>query len=182
MWVNLLALVAVAELFFSVLDIVKGALILSIPLFLLAILGSFFHGLISKRFKASWLASAVITLFVFSAVFSFIAYTVPLILAFQAQNIGVVPPELRLGFGDIAQFFLFYALKVVLSAALMTAFAIPFVFLGGFFHDWLKKKKFNEYICLFLAVFASCLVASVLLLFFFGWVFQGLIFLLYFSG
>ncbi len=175
-------MVLVAELFFSVLDIFKGALVLSLPLFLLAILGSLFHSLISKRFKTSWLASATITLFVFSAVFSFIAYTVPLILAFQAQNIGVVPPELRLGFGDMARFFLFYAIKVVLSAALMTAFAMPFVFISSFFHDWLKEKKFNKYVCLFLAVFASCLVASALLLFFFGWVYQGLIFLLYFSG
>lgn len=177
-----MALAGVAELFFSVLDILRGAFILSIPFFLLALPGTVIRVRLAKRFKLSWLASAALTLFAFSLLFSFIAYTVPFLIALNTQNLGVIPGELQPGLGDIAQFFLTYTLKVVLSAAVIVAFALPFVFLGSFFYDWLVKKKFNRYICLFLAVFASCLVASVLLLFFFGWVYQGMIFLLYFSG
>ncbi len=167
---------------FTIADILRGSFALSIPLFLIAIAGSAAHKKISKRFKFSWFVSSLAVAFFFCFAFSLFAYYFPLFQAFSEENLGIEPPEMQDTPIEMAGFALFSLLKVAIFAALITALAVPFAVLGGLVKDKLKEKKYNEYLCLFAGVFSMSLLASFLLLFFFGWVLQGLVFLLYFSG
>lgn len=164
---------------FSIIDIVRGAFFLSIPLFIAVFLGSFLHKKLAEKFKLSWFNSALITALIFSLALVSIAYLFPLFYSFQAEDLGVKPPELQPDLSDYLQLASISIYKVLAGSIIVTVMALPFVLLGGLVKDALGKKKFNKYICLYASVFLCCLIASVLFLFFFGWVLQGMLYFLY---
>jgi len=179
-----LALIAVTgvDIAFTAFDILKGAFALSIPFFVLAFLGSLLHKRIVKKFKFSWIVSAFLTALAFSLAFTAIAYILPIYLGFQAETIGLRPAELQPDAVELLMFALGSLFKIVIVGLISTLIAMPFILVGGLVKDWIAKRKWNQHICLFASVFVCVLAASILLLFFFGWVFQGMIYLLYFAG
>ena len=177
-----LAAVTGIDIAFTAFDILKGSIALSIPLFAIAFLGSLLHKRIAKRFKFSWIASAFLTALAFSLAFAAIAYALPVYLGFQAEGVGVRPPELQLEAADWLFFALGGIFKIAVVGIISALIAMPFILVGGLVKDWLAERKWNQYLCLFASVFVCVLIASALLLFFFGWVFQGMIYLLYFAG
>ncbi|MFH1234674.1 MAG: hypothetical protein V1493_03615 [Candidatus Diapherotrites archaeon] len=164
---------------FSVIDILRGAFVLSIPLFIAALLGSFLHKKISKKFKRSWFASAVIVCLVFSLAAVSLWYFSPLAYGFGAENLGVKPEELQPDASDWTALAFTSVFRVFTASIFLAAVSLFFVMLGSFPKEWLEKKKFNKYICLYASVYACTLVASALFLFVFGNILQGMLYFLY---
>jgi len=170
------------DLIMTVVDILKGSLFLSVPFFIVTLLLSFAHKKISKKFKLSWMFSTLIILVILGVVLTAFAFILPFSQAVAEENLGVRPPELEYTTTDYLSFAFFAAVRVLFVGSILGILAFPFALMGSFVFDWLKKKKFNHYLSMFAAVFSSTLVWAVLFLFFFGWVYRGLIYLLYFSG
>lgn len=168
----------VLDFAFTAIDLVRGAFVVSLPFFALAFLGSLLHRRLSGKYKFSWLISAVVTIFVFSFAFAVFAYLYPL----QQGDLGVLPPELQPDTSDHLGFLLGSVFKVTLTSAVLTGIFTPFALLGSLIKDRLEKRKYNKYICMYAAVFACSLLGSLLFLFLFGWIMQGMLYLLYFAG
>ncbi|MCX6802314.1 MAG: hypothetical protein NT067_04345, partial [Candidatus Diapherotrites archaeon] len=134
---------------------------------------------ISKKFKRSWFASAAIVCFLFSLALVALAYFYPLAYGSLAQSSGELPPDLQPDAGDWLNFAVTAVYRVLLCSLLFSAISLFFVFTGSFLKEWLEKKKFSKYICLYVSVYACSLLASALFLFFFGWALQGTLYFLY---
>lgn len=169
------------NLIFSLWDLLKGAFILSVIFFLLLILGSRIHRIFAKKTGFSWIVSVAIVSFIFSFVFFAFVYFVPFLLAIPRESLGVKPPELSLGFFDFLRIFAFGTAKVLLVSAFFSLFSIPFIILGSFVFKYLLSRKFNRNVCLFVSTYICCVIAFAMFIFFFKWVFVGVIFFLYSS-
>jgi predicted PurR-regulated permease PerM len=167
------------DIAFSVIDLLRGAFMLSIPLFVAALLGSLLHKKISKKFKRSWFASAVIVCLVFSLAAVSLAYFYPLAYGFGAESLGEKPQELQPDASDWAALAVTSIFRVSTAGIFLAAVSLFFVMLGSFPKEWLEKKKFNKYICLYASVYACTFFASFLFLFAFGNVLQGMLYFLY---
>jgi len=175
------ALVTPIDLLFTVIDLLKGSLFVSIPVFVLVLIGAFLHKKMTKKFKLSWFNTAAIITLLFALVIVSIAFFYPLFYSSQAVSYGPLPIDpdpdadfnANLEFASIA----FYRISVVSVA--LAAMALPFVLMGSLSKDWLKKKKFNNYLCIFASVYLWSMIASILFIFLFGWILQGIIYLLY---
>lgn len=169
------------NLIFSLWDLLKGAFILSIIFFLLSILGSYIRGIIAKKTGFSWIVSVAIVAFIFSFVFFAFVYFIPFLSAIPRESLGVKPPELTLGFFDFLRIFAFGTAKVLLVSAFFSLFSIPFIVFGSLVFKYLQGHKFNRNVSLFVSTYVCCIIAFAMFIFFFKWVFIGVIFFLYSS-
>ncbi|MEM0360468.1 MAG: hypothetical protein QXK06_04000 [Candidatus Diapherotrites archaeon] len=172
-------LASVLDVAFTVVDLLRGSLVLSIPLFFTALAGRALHKKLTAKFKISWFFAAAIVCFFFSLLLVFTVYFYPLLYGFGAESLGEKPEELQPDFSDWMALALTSIFRVLAGSIFLTGVCLFFVLLGSFPKEWLEKKKFNKYLCLFVSVYACTLLASALLLFLFGWVFQGMLYFLY---
>lgn len=175
-------LLTALDVIFTIIDILKGTLILSVPFFIVSFFGSMLRKKLTEKYNFYWFYSSLITIFVFSLSFTLIVYLIPLYSGTQAADLGVKPPELQLEFNDHISFLLSSAYRIFLTSLVLTVFFAPFALIGSLLREFLmEKKEINKHLSLFISVFVCCLIGSVLFLFFFGWMLQGMVYLLFFG-
>jgi len=173
-------LVTPIDFLFTIIDLLKGSLFVSIPVFALVLVGAFLHKKLSKKFKLSWFNTAAIITLLFALVFVSIAFFYPLFYSSQAVSYEMpVDPDPTEDFNANIEFVSIAFYRIIVVSIALATMALPFVLMGSLSKDWLKKKKFNSYICIFVSVYLWSAVAAILFLFLFGWILQGIIYLLY---
>ena len=170
------------NLFFSAVDLLKMAFIVSVPAFCGVLLGKELKKAIEKKIKGSWLKSAFIVTYIFSFVIVFLLYVFPLISASSELSQRFVPEELNPTLTDSIIAVGWALIKILFAAFVIAIFLVLLEFVGLYVFEWLEKKyKLNYFAGLFVGVFAASLVALIIVLFLFPWTLTGLIYLIYFA-
>ena len=174
-------LVTPMDLLSTIIDLLKGTLFVSIPVFVLVLIGAFLHKKLSKKFRLSWFNTAAIIALFFALVIVSIAFFYPIFYSSQAISYGPLPvdPDSEADFNANLEFASIAFYRIIVVSVALSAMALPFVLMGSLSKDWLKKKKFNNYLCIFASVYLWSMIAAILFLFLFGWILQGIIYLLY---
>ena len=110
-----------------------------------------------------------------------VLYFSPLVSALGEYNQGVVPDFFQMT--PIA--WIIFVVSIIArnaAIALLLAFLIlPLEFLSSMVFDYLKEKmNWNKWINVFLAVFVSCIAASIVCLFLLPWIVPGLLYFIFF--
>ncbi len=173
----------VENLVFSAIDLLKGSLIIAIPVFVFAVAGKLLREKIAKATKWPWIISALAATFSIMWLVLMAAYFVPFLDALGSSGVGETPSAFAPPQSAIFLSYIAGLLKVVLAAAVASLLLMPLELVGAFAYDWLSKKykKTNQYIRVFAAVFVASLVAAALLLFIVPEALQGFIFYFYFG-
>lgn len=170
---------AVLGLIFSLIDLLRGSIPFAIIFFLLALVARHIRARIQKKLGVSWTLSAFITSFAFSFVAVLFAYLMPYLLASQFASLGVIPEELRPELSDIVYSFMVASFKIIVCAAFIAFFSMPFLFLGSYVCAVLERRKFNKHFALFIATYIATVILFALLLSLLQPIFLGLFYFLY---
>ncbi len=170
------------EIVFSIIDLLKGAFLLSLPVFLFVFVAVLVRKALEKKYKWNWFKSSIMTTFflVFSLVF--VLYVTPASSVFLS---GTQPPILTSLAPTLAQtigsLFVQFVRLIVVSI-LLTFLLMPVEFVGLFLFEQVSQKlKIAYSIRLFITVFLATLVCSVFLIFVMPWIIPGILFLIFFG-
>lgn len=167
----------------SAIDLIKGSLILSIPIFVVLYILNYIRKKIAGRFSLSWIISCLIISFLSFFIFLLLIYFLPTLQSMAEHELGIIPKYLMPPVEDWAGFYFTKIMKLLFVAAIFTLLSLPFVLLGSLVENIIlsRFKKLHKAIAFFLAVFAITLILSALILYVFYWVPIGMIHLIYFS-
>ena len=173
----------VENLVFSVIDLLKGSLIISVPVFIFVLIGKWLREKIAKATKWSWILSALAATFCVLWFALMFAYFIPFLSAQTDSQVGEIPSVFAPPPGAIFASYAAGLVKVALAAAVLSLILMPLELIGAFAHDYFSKKfkKTSPLIAIFAAVFTVSLLAAALLLFIVPEVLQGFIFYFYFG-
>jgi hypothetical protein len=170
------------EILLSIVSLIKGAFILSIPVFFIVLIASFLRKKIENYFKLQWFSSALITTIIFFLAIVSILYYFPFLLALNESRLGILPIEFQPTFFESFSAFLLSLIHVIIVAIVLTVLIIPIEFFGLFLTEALEQKfKLNKLINLFVTVFCLTTIVSSIILFVFPWIVSGMIYFIYFS-
>ncbi|MDO8428691.1 MAG: hypothetical protein Q7S92_05760, partial [Candidatus Diapherotrites archaeon] len=166
----------------SVFDLLKGSLIISIPIFIAAWLGLKVRGKLQARFKLKWASSSFLTIFLFSALLLIIAYAVPMYSQVWAESLNLqkAPEFFQPTLYDYFLIAITSIAKIIITSIAISLILLPFLLLGSLAKPWMERKTKNTTLGLFLACWVSTLVFAFLFFFVFKFAFLGIVYMLYF--
>jgi len=170
-----------ASIIFSILELLKGSLIVAIPVFVFIFIGQKLRKKIAEQTSWSWFTSAIVSSF-------FIVFSLLLIIYFLPQfstsfsPIGEVPSIFSGDFAAIITIYVASVLKVLFVALVLTVILMPLEFVGLYFHSVISKKlkKYPGWAKLLATAYASSVFASAIILFLIPEAITGFFYLLYF--
>ena len=165
---------------FSVIDLLRGTLFLSIIAFVGVFFASFLHAWLSKKYNLSWLKATIITSYLAIFILIMVLYFAPVISGFSDSDQGSIPEFFQSTPADTIVFFVTILLRNAAIALLYAFFVLPLEFLASMVFDFLKEKKTNKWLGVFAAVFVACLATTIVLLFLLPWVLPGLLYLTFY--
>ena len=170
------------QVFFSIIDLLRGTFIFSIPLFILVLVTEFFKNAFQKKFNSSFMNSTLIVTYLINLVLITFLYFFPFISSIPEETIGIRPEAFQLGTGDFLLIFGLGFAKIIFVTLTITLILIPFIILGLYFFDKISEKyKFARLLRLYLSVFLTAFIGFALLLFVFPWLPLALSYFLYFG-
>jgi hypothetical protein len=174
------------NILFGLVELLRMALITSIPCFVLAIVGERVHHWFSKRFSLSWAKSVLISTYLIVTLLIMVLYVVPLYLGFAESSLSGQPvlEELQFTFIDYGMLALLSLVKIVVSSAILSILLLPLLFFASYALEKSREifeDKIPEIGHKFVAVYATCVLAWLVLLFVFPWAIGGFVYLLYFG-
>ena len=175
-------------LFTSLFDLLKGAFILAMPVFLLVLLGDWLKKRLEKRRQLSWLQSAFLSIYIIATLLILVLYYGVYLWALQSYTGGAVPPELQ----PTPEFALIEGLlflgvsfvKKLFAGLALTLIFLPFTVIGSLVLERLNKrqgkkaKKQKNLVNWFASVFIITLLAYLLVLVF-DFIPAGVIYLIF---
>ena len=176
----------ILNIFFSLVELLRMALITSIPCFVLAIVGERIHLWLSKRFSLSWAKSVLLSTYLIVTLLIMVLYLVPLYLGFAESPVSgpLTAPELQMTIVDYGMLALLSAVKILVSGAIFSILILPLLFFSSYALEKSRgifEKKIPESAHKFVAVYATCVLAWIVLLFVFPWAIGGFVYLIYFG-
>ncbi len=165
----------------GIMDLLRIALIISIPLFLASIPALLFKNWLAKKFSLSWIQSALITTYLAVTIILIFLYLFPYYLGFSESILAkqIPPSMLAITPADIAVAIFLTILKILVNALILTIILLPLEFFAEFASDKLKEKKFPQLAKNFVIAYCTGLLATIIILFVFPWIISGIVFLLY---
>lgn len=168
--------------FFSLLDLLKGSVIFSIPVFVFVFTAIFVRKSLAKKYKWAWFKSSIVTTYflVFSLVL--VIYVLPIVdVNNSVQNYPILPElaptPLEIATPIILQFF-----RLLVVALILTFILMPLEFVGLFLFEKISQKIKAAYsVHIFLTVLASTFFSLAIILFLMPWIVSGIIFLIFFG-
>lgn len=168
----MLLLDSIYVLILTLIDLIKGAVILSVPLFFITLAGFWLKSKILKRYALSWIQATFLITYIITLILILLVYFGFYALALQGYDIGPLPAELELPFIESFlsgfYFILGILLKRVLAALVLALLIMPFAFLASFFNSYFekklgkgKRKKPNKYVVLYAALLATSCIAFI---------------------
>jgi hypothetical protein len=165
-------------------ELLRLALLTSIPCFAIVLAAEQLHRRLSLRFKFSWAQATLVSTYLAVTLLIIFLYFIPSYLGWLESPLTgqPVPPELQATAADIAALLVFTAVKILASALAYTILLLPFIFFATYVVEKLKETgKLPVPANKFIAVFASALLAWIILLFIFPFAWGGLLYLLFWS-
>ena len=160
----------ISLLFWSTFDLLRGTLINSFYAFIFVIVGFFLRRFIAKRFAHDWFRSSILTTYLLVFLLIFLMH---LLILFPVLSYDVfVPQEFRPSIAEAAAPFLTQIFNIAAAAFVLTFLLMPLELIGLYVYESaFGGRKINTAIRLFVAVFACTLIASILAIFVFPYVF-----------
>ncbi len=126
-----------------------------------------------KEKKISWIKSALVLNFVFIFVLLLLAYVVPFLLT----NSTYVPFDEEVQ-PTIVEYLIYFftqpLLRIIVASIILGIFLLFFEFVGNVLLEYQKKRKYSHLLKEFVAIFVTCAIFIILLLFVFSWAPLGL--------
>lgn len=163
-------------------ELFRLSLITSIPSFIIALGTEQLHKRLSKRFSLSWAKSALISTYLTVTLLIMVLYSLPLYIGWAESPLTgqSMPPELQPVALDYLMFAVFFVLKIITTGLIFSILLLPLIFFSVYALEKAREKeKLPELANKFVAVFATNVLAWLVLLFVFPWVFGGLLYLLF---
>jgi len=171
-----------ADLLLAILDLVRMSLIIAIPAFPIVLLCRKLHKRLSEKFGLNWILASFASAFAALTPIVFALYLVPLLMGIAATpETASLPEFMQLTILDQAMAFISTIVKNLLTILLFAILAMPLVFFASFLEEKLKEMvKVPELAQTFIAVFATTVLAWIILLYF-SWILPAMIWKLYWS-
>jgi hypothetical protein len=169
------------QLFYSALDFLWGSFVVSLVVFLFALLALIVRRKIAKRFNLSWVKSTVIVLFVllFCTVFSVYFFPWSQTLNVPRQS---VPQEFEDSLQSQVGFLFVVLLRLLIVSFVLTLLVFPSVLVGSFLLEWFSTKTRLPFVArFFAATFISTALVSYVLLFLAPFILPGVLFMIFFG-
>lgn len=168
----------------SLLAILWGTLVFSVPAFIAALACTFLYKWISKKLSLKWFKASLITTYICVFVVLLVFFFTPLLTtAFQQAVPDLAPDESYSGEELLALFFVspvMLVIKLLAAALVISLLLMPLELIGSALFSWLQKKKKLYYVNAFISVFAATL-AAVLVILAFPWIPAGILYFVYFA-
>ncbi|MEM4262040.1 MAG: hypothetical protein QXI10_03680 [Candidatus Diapherotrites archaeon] len=173
----------IESLITSIIGMAKGSFYVSIPVYLLVIIGNFIKNKVQESGIKSWLASSFIATNLVLFVILFLAYFLPVISSLQENEIGIIPSTIAPTPTTILSNFLWGVIKVILATLLLSTILMPLELIGSYIHSKIVTKfpKLNNYIRLYLTSLICSFLGSLIVLFIIPELPTGFFYFLYFA-
>ncbi len=178
------------NLLFSLIDLAKGSLIFSIPVYLIVLIGVFLRRFFEKKYKLNWFKSSLAATYLLMFALPFFLYISFPAASFGEVTIGEIPYTAR-PIGELVFPIILSFIRLLVVAAVLTLMLLPLEFVGVFIFDkqikrlaLIKSKKWsklNYFINLYISVFILSLFTAFVILFLFPWILPGVIYLIFFG-
>ena len=170
-----------ATVIFDIILLLRIALFIGIPVFIIALICIPLKERLVKRFKLSWIQGTAITTYLAVTVILIFLYLLPWYFAYSESLVAgqTAPGILALTPGDLIIAGLLTILKIIMTALIFTVLLLPLEFFATFLLEKLEEKKFPKPAKIFAAVYCTCLLAAIIVLFAFPWIINGLVYLVY---
>lgn len=175
-------------LFTSLFDLVKGAFILAIPVFLLVLLGDWLKKRLEAKRKLSWLQSTLLSTYIIATLLILVLYFGGYALILQSYTGGSPPPSIsptpEFALIQTALFLGVSLFKKLFAGLALTLVILPFTVIGSLILERLKgkqskkAKKERQWLPFFASVFLVTLLAYLGILVF-DFIPAGVIFLIF---
>ncbi|MEK6958022.1 MAG: hypothetical protein AABW99_03530 [archaeon] len=174
---------AITDLFLSVLDILRGSIVPTIPVFLAVLFASWLRKKIEKETKRSWIATLLASTIIVMYFILLFAYFIPYLAALQQSNVGEIPSPFAPSLAGLVAGFVFGALWVFVVAVVASLILLPLEFVGAFIYEYVSKKlgKQPGWLKLLIATYISVAVASAAIIFIVPWLLPGFLYFLYYG-
>ncbi len=170
-------------LLFAVIDLLKGAFLVSIPAFAFVFIAVLVRKALAKKYKWNWFSSSLVTTYFLVFSMTLVLYITPYFDATAGLAPQVVPPELQ---QTPAEFFAPFAAqfaRLLIVALLLALLLMPIEFIGLFLFEKISERLHFAYsIRLFLATFLVSLFCSFIIIFVAPWIITGILYLIFFGG
>lgn len=172
----------VLYLIFSLLDLLKGTIVWSIPTFFLVLIITFVRRKVAEKYKLNWVKSAIASTFIVLFTLILILYFSPIVLSLGQETIGEIPAEGRPALLEILGSLILFVLRLFLVAVVISLILLPFEFVAVYLFEKVSRTwRLNYYINLYIVSFLVTLIAAIILLFIFPWSLAGMLYLLFFG-
>lgn len=171
------------NLLFSLLGLLKGSLVVFIPVFILVLTGKALRKKIQSKTKWKWFPSALASTFILVWMLILIAYFVPFLEGLSEQSLGEIPASFAPPPAAILYSYVYGLARVTISAAVVCLILMPLEFAGLFVFESLSKRfpKSPEWIRLLATSYIAALFSSAVFLFIIPEAVTGLLFFIYFG-
>ncbi|MCR4335358.1 MAG: hypothetical protein NUV57_02365 [archaeon] len=171
------------NLLFSIIGLLKGSIIICIPVFILVLFGQELREKIEAETKKSWLITAFISTAIIIYILLLIAYFFPFIIASQELGLGEIPSIFAPDPVTLLISFIAGVLWVGVVTIVVSLLLMPFEFVGSYIHDVVSKKlgKKPQWLKLLISCYITSVFASAIILFLVPESITGLFYLLYYG-
>ncbi|AJF60211.1 MAG: hypothetical protein J4224_01585 [Candidatus Diapherotrites archaeon] len=166
---------------FSLIDLLKGSFISSVPVFIFVFFASKVRRAIAGKYKWSWFKSGFITTYLLIFSLILVLYLQPALPLLQSDPFGETPVEFQTPVLELLLIALIQLVRLLVVALVLSFIVLPLEFIGLFLHEKIKKSfKFHWALKLYLTVFIVTLLASIFVLFFAQWIISGTLAFIYY--
>lgn len=169
------------SILFGIIDLLFIALKLAIPVFLVSLAALWLKKKLSERYSLSWIKSALITTYLVIFVLLVILHLYTWFSGYFESSVAMqeVPGIFAITPAEILTGILFMAIKIFLTAIILTILLLPLEFFAEFVSEKIKEKKMPSLLQTFIASYCTCLLTAIIVLFVFPWIIPGVFFLIY---
>lgn len=170
-------------LLFSLIDLLRGTLLLSVPVFIIVAPACFLRKRLARKYRLDWLKSTFATSYLLVLLLIFVLYFSPIAGSWGHETMGIYPPAFApAAWEGLAAAALLF-LRLVFVALVFEIMLLPMEFFGALLFDWLGKRyaKLNYYIRLYAVVFAGTLISAFLVLFAMKWLPAAVLYMVFYA-
>ncbi|MBU0662602.1 MAG: hypothetical protein ABH854_04125 [Candidatus Diapherotrites archaeon] len=171
------------DILLSVISLLWGSILVSIPAFILVAIASFARRKIATRYKLGWLKSGAIASYILVLLLIFVLYYSPLLLSLGQETAYAYPAELAPSAAESLSALALGVLRLFFIAVVLTTIIIPLEILGAIIFDALAARfpKLNHWALTYAATLAVTFIAAVLLIFIVPWAFAGILYFIFYG-
>lgn len=153
-----------ANIVFSIIALLQGTLVFSVPVFVITVVAAFFGAKLQKKYELSWLQAVLSIIFIVVAVIVFAIYLYPAVTTLGQETLGIAGDVYAPNITGLIGMAILNPIRLLVVSLIISLLLLPLGFVGQFVYEKFLTKM-NFYVRVFAAVFAAVLLAWILILF-----------------